>query len=241
MLRTGLGMASVGLFVVGLLAGCGADPGNSGEDAQASETLVSGTGEAPETNETEEFEPEVGDEDLDPLWFLSHADPYGDASVDEIIVEKSLTSVRITVPSNFLTTLSEEEIASYSIEAGYPTPEINPDRSISYVLSPRRHQQILGGMKANLEETLREAIEANPLVFSEITVDRDVTKFEVEANKAAFESSPEAFWISFTLGLSGVFYQVISGVSVDDRNVVIEFKDSVTQEVFDTQVWPGEG
>ena len=48
-------------------------------------------------------------------------------------------------------------------------------------------------------------------------------------------------FIGFNLGLPGIYYQMFEGVPTDDQEVVINFIDDSTKEVFDSQVWSLEG
>jgi hypothetical protein len=59
-------------------------------------------------------------------------------------------------------------------------------------------------------------------------------------DKAAFEADFFATWIGFSLGLSGLFYQVFAGVDTGKQKVLISFIDDATGQVFDTQEWPAE-
>jgi len=231
-------VSTVAVLVGSFLSGCGADiPESSGE------VVENETSEPATSSVVADDEEEITYDDapgLKPLWFLEVADPFGDARVDDIVVDRGLFSVSVTVPSDFFSLITDEEILVSSREAGYPVAEIQPDRSVVFELSTGRHNSMLKEMRSELDKTIAGATTENPGVFTDITFDQDVTRFVVEVNRAAFEESLEAFWIGFSLGLGGLFYQIFAGVSEEQRNVVIDLTDASTGEVFDSQVWPGE-
>lgn len=163
-----------------------------------------------------------------------------DSAGDDIIVDENLLSVEITLPKDFFDEMTDEDIQEYGSEQGYSSTTVNPDESVTVKMSRGVHSRILTEMRVGLEEYIDEVISEVPRDFTQITFDENVTRFAVEVNKSVWPSTFEAGFISWGLGISGYYYQAFAGVAESDREVVIDFIDASTGEVFDTQVWPGE-
>lgn len=161
-------------------------------------------------------------------------------SVADVEVDRGLLSVEITVPKEFFEDSTEAEIMAAAEEAGFTSTVINEDGSVTYTMPRRVHDELLQEMKDGIDEVIAEALQENPQIFKDVSYDRNVTKFKVTVNRAAFESSFEAPFIGFGLGLGGMFYQIYQGVPKDDQGVIIDFVDEASGDVFDSQRWPGD-
>ena len=158
----------------------------------------------------------------------------------QVEVDKSLLTARVTIPAGFFEGLSEDEIRSSAEEADYTSYTINDDGSVTYEMPRRVYDQALVEMKTGIDDTIQEIIEGDPDIFKSVTYNSAVSDFKVRVDKAAFEADFFATWIGFSLGLSGLFYQVFAGVDTDKQKVLISFIDDATGQVFDTQEWPAE-
>jgi hypothetical protein len=158
----------------------------------------------------------------------------------QVEVDKSLLTARVTIPAGFFEGLSEDEIRSSAEEADYTSYTINDDGSVTYEMPRRVYDQALVEMKTGIDDTIQEIIEGDPDIFTSVTYNSAVSDFKVRVDKAAFEADFFATWIGFSLGLSGLFYQVFAGVDTGKQKVLISFIDDATGQVFDTQEWPAE-
>jgi hypothetical protein len=207
-------MKAESLFGLGavllLLAGCAGAPTNEGPEEEAASGVESTDGET------------------------------SDGTIQEVEVDEGLLSVEVTIPADFYAEMSEAEILAAAEEAGYSKATINADGSVTYEMSRAVYNEVLDDMKVGLDELIEQSMAENPDVFTDIKYDSDVTQFDVTVNRSAFEGNFEAGFIGFGLGFGGLFYQIFSGVEKADQQVVIDFIDAGTGEVFDSQVWPYE-
>ena len=163
-----------------------------------------------------------------------------EGDLGDVTVNQGLFSVEVTLPGDFFEEGTEEEVAEYVDEAGFSSAVINPDGSVTVKMSRSVHSEFLKNMRDGLDEYIAEAIAENPGDFTQITFDRDLTRFSVEVNRSVWPSSFESGFVGFGLAVSGMYYQAFAGVPQSEREVVIEFVDAANGEVFDSQVWPGE-
>ncbi len=157
-----------------------------------------------------------------------------------IEVDEGLLSVEVTIPKEFFEGMTAEEITEAGAETGYSSTTVNADGTVTYKMSRKAHQKLLQEMKGELDEGFLETYAEKPNVFRKITYNDDVTVFTVEVNRVAFESDFEAEFVGFGLGLWGIYYQMFAGVAEADLGLVIDFVDSSSGEVFNSQDWPGE-
>jgi hypothetical protein len=155
-------------------------------------------------------------------------------------VDQGLLNVDVTVPKSFFEGQTETEIVANAEEAGYSKYVLNDDGSVTYTMSKARYDAGLKEIRDGIDQAIQEAVDASPEVFSSITYDKSMTNFDVKVDRAAYEGNFETAFIGFTLGFSGMFYQVFDGVPSDEQEVLINFIDSSTNEVFDTQTWPAK-
>lgn len=155
-------------------------------------------------------------------------------------VDSGLFEVEVTLPSDFLGELSEEDIAANAEESGFSDYTINPDGSVTYTMSRVAYEAALAEMKTGLDESIQETVNEYPNVIRSVTYDDDVTQFEVVVDRAAYEAEFGVGFIGFTFGLGGMFYQIFSGVPEAEQQVVIDYVDEQTGDVLDSQTFPFE-
>ena len=156
-------------------------------------------------------------------------------------VDEGLFNVEVTVPAGFIEGQTEADIAANAEEAGYTDYVMNADGSVTYTMPKAAYEEALQEMRDGVDEAIQEAVNESPDVFTSVTYDKSLANFDVKVNRAAYEQDFGAGFIGFTLGLSGMFYQMFEGVPTEEQRVVIDFIDGATGEVFDTQNWPMEG
>ena len=155
-------------------------------------------------------------------------------------VDQGLFNVDVTVPAGFFEGLTEADIAANAEEAGYTDYVMNADGSVTYTMPKAAYEAALQEMRDSVDEAIQEAVNESPDVFTSVTYDKSLANFDVTVNRAAYDEDFGAGFIGFTLGLSGMFYQMFEGVPTEDQQVLINFIDASTNETFDTQKWPLE-
>jgi hypothetical protein len=155
-------------------------------------------------------------------------------------VDEGIFDVEVTIPKSFFEDSTDEEIINNAEEEGYSDVTINPDGSVTYLVPKDVYEESLVEMKSGVDETIQEIIGESPGTFKSITYDNELTSFKVTVNKQAFEGDFSSAFVGLTLGFSGMFYQLFSGVDPDDQSVLIEFIDESSGDVFTTQNWPAD-
>jgi hypothetical protein len=155
-----------------------------------------------------------------------------------IEVDQNLLSVDVTIPASFYedNPMTQEELQKNADENGFGKATLNPDGSVTLRMSKADHAKALDEMKVGLDESIQQAVNDQPEIFSEISYDNDVTKFIVVVDKDKFKDDFGAGFIGFTLGIQGMFYQMLAGAT--EPEVLIDLQDKETGEVFDTSKWP---
>jgi len=170
----------------------------------------------------------------------SEAPAVEEESSQGIEVDEGLFNVEVTLPELFFQGQTEQDIAANAKEAGVSDYTINADGSVTYTMSKAAHDKAVQEMRDGIDSTIQETVNESPNVFKSVTYNDAVSKFEVTVDKDAYEADMGAGFIGFNLGLSGIYYQMFQGVPTDDQEVVINFIDESTSEVFDSQSWPLE-
>ncbi|MEM5591333.1 hypothetical protein AAHH67_05500 [Niallia circulans] len=75
--------------------------------------------------------------------------------------------------------------------------------------------------------------------IKDITHNKAFSEFTLVVDKKKYEDSMDSFAI-FTLGITGMMYQVYSGVDPDDYQVKILTKDEATKDVLDETIYPDD-
>lgn len=165
-------------------------------------------------------------------------------TLQDVEVDRGFFTVEVTIPANLFGDLvedrTEEEIAANAEESGYIDYTMNDDGSVTYVMPRGVYEEALAEMKQSLDVSIEEIVSESPDVFQSITYDRSVTAFDVVVDRPSFEADFAASFVGFTLGITGLFYQIFEGVASDDQEVMIYFIDGATGESFESQRWPLE-
>jgi hypothetical protein len=193
-----------------VLAGCAS--GDSGSaDASASPASSEGASEAPAE--------EASGADLEAL---------GDVEVDQ-----GLLSVTITLPADFAEDVTQADIDASIASGEIQDGQINDDGTVTYQLSKSQHEESLSELRGSVDQVIADENTTNPGLYEDVTYNDDMTQFTVVvADRQKYEQSMSM--LGFGLLFGAAFYQIFYGVPEADRNVVIEYVDAATGEVFDT-------
>lgn len=150
-----------------------------------------------------------------------------------IQTEEGLFSVEITLPASFFEGESAEEIQAAAKENGVSECTVNADGSVTYRMSKSKHKEMLGEMKASLEESIADLVEGEDAVpsFVKIEYNDDFSKFDVFVDTDLYTAWDNMYVLVFYI--SGAYYQAFSGTDMEDVEVVVNFVDSKTGEVLD--------
>ncbi|MCM3584849.1 hypothetical protein M3182_03700 [Mesobacillus maritimus] len=161
-----------------------------------------------------------------------------DENSEEIEVDKGLLNVEITLPATFFE--DEEDLNKTIADAEKDGIEAtkNKDGSLTYKMSKKKHKEMLQEMKTEMVSTIDEMKNGEDYPsIKDITYNDSFSDFTMIVDKEAFENSFDAF-ATFGLGLSGMYYQLFSGVDPEDYEVKITVEDAATKETIDEVIYP---
>lgn len=148
--------------------------------------------------------------------------------------------VTITLPASLLEGQNLEEVIQAAKEEGVTDVKENEDGSLSYTMPAKVHREMMDSLKTNLISALNSLTTGDVFTsIKEVSYSDDFTKFTFEVDKEAFLDSLDSFAV-FTVVFSSMYYQCLDGVKPEDMALTVDFKDSATEEVFDTKVYPAD-
>lgn len=169
----------------------------------------------------------------------------GDKAVEEtkddsFKVDKGLLNVEVTIPASLF---EGQEIDSAITEAkkeGVKEVIKNDDGSVTYKMSKTVHEEMMKEMKKGILETIEEIKTSNNFAsIKDVSYNKSFTEFTLTVNKEQFENSFDAM-VSMGLALTGMYYQLFSGVDSEKLKVTVIFKDESNGEVINTIVYPDD-
>lgn len=161
------------------------------------------------------------------------------ADEQKMNVDKGLSNVEITLPASLFEGEDKDSVIADVEKEGIKVTK-NEDGSLTYKMSKAKHKEMMKEMEASLEESIKEIKESDDYVsIKDITHNKAFSEFTLVVDKKKYEDSMDSFAI-FTLGITGMMYQVYSGVDPDDYQVKILTKDEATKDVLDETIYPDD-
>lgn len=151
-------------------------------------------------------------------------------------VDKGLLNVEITLPPELFEDEDLDQVIENAKEQGVSEVTKNDDGSLTYKMSKSVYNEMLKEIEASVVDAVEEA-KQNAESINDITYNKGLSDFTLVVDRQGFENSFDGF-VSITLGISGIYYQIFTGENVDDAKVTINVEDEASGEVFDTIVYP---
>lgn len=165
----------------------------------------------------------------------------GDGNDGSINVEKNLFNVVVTVPAFFFEGEDPEQIkAEAEQEEGIGEVVVNDDGSLTYKMSKAKHRDMVKEFENQLVAYMDEIKNDEEYVsIQDVEANKSFDEFTIVVDKNAYENSFDGF-AAFGLGFNSMFYQLFDGVDQNEIKATIHVKDSETNEVFHTIVYPDD-
>lgn len=153
--------------------------------------------------------------------------------------KKLFGDVEITIPESFVALMGEEagtELTAEQKENGFIKAEKQTDGSIKYTIKRSKYKDYLEELRKSTALGFDEMTKDSTLTsIKDITYNNDFSKITITADKEQFESG---FGSSAILGCA-LASQLYQSFDVDaPQKVVIEVKDTATNEIFKTETYP---
>ncbi|QGG51859.1 hypothetical protein [Lysinibacillus pakistanensis] len=171
----------------------------------------------------------------------NNADRAAEETKDESFkVDKGLLNVEVTIPASLF---EDQEIDSVITEVKKERiKEVikNDDGSVTYKMSKSVHKEMMKEMEKDILETIEEIKTSKDFAsIKDVSYNKSFTEFTLTVNKEQFENSFDAM-ASMGLALTGMYYQLFSGVDSEKFKVTVIFKDESNGEVINTIVYPDD-
>src|SRR5699024_4673728 len=161
-----------------------------------------------------------------------------DSEESGIEVDKGLLNVEITLPKMFF---EDDELADIEAEmenSHEANVTKNDDGSLTIKMSKKEHKQLMSDMQEEFVDTIKQMIEAEDYpTIKDISYNRNMTELSIVVNKEEFESSFDGFAL-FSLGFTGLFYQIFNGKDIEKEKVTMKLIDEETTEEFEELIFP---
>lgn len=144
------------------------------------------------------------------------------STAEQIEVEDNLFDVTLTLPADYASDITEEEIAQQVADGKVHTGTLNDDGSVTYTMSKAQHAALLESVSAQLRSTLDDMIgSADYPNLTAIETNDDFTDFTVYTT-----TQPGAVGLSDEMSVliyytCGKMYGIVSGQEPDNIHVDI--------------------
>ncbi len=150
-------------------------------------------------------------------------------------VEKSLSSVKLTLPISAVTNQIDFDAKEYARKNGYKEVIVNDDNSVTITMSKKQYTQMLENIKKNIDNSLASAVNASPTPYiKSITSGEDYKTITVDVERAGFNAAGGST-MPYTIGTLGASYQQYLGMNPKCEVIV---RDADTQETIFSIIYP---
>lgn len=201
-----------------VLSACGASQGGDGAStsATASPATTNSSG-AGATASTESSNPQEGSGTVE--------------------VDRSLLSVEITFPADFIEFFSQggdaREALSEIDVTEYESFEELPDGAVEVKMSRLQYGRLVSEQENRLRSFADELSSAGEGGVVGVTYNRALSEFDVTIDRAVADPSATV-WVMIGLRIQYALYALIAGEGEEGDPALIRFIDSVSGEVFET-------
>lgn len=155
-----------------------------------------------------------------------------------IEVDKGLLNVEITLPKMFFEDEELADIEEQMEDSHEANVTKNDDGSLTIKMSKKEHKQLMSDMQEEFVDTIKQMIEAEDYpTIKDISYNRNMTELSIVVNKEEFENSFDGFAL-FSLGFTGLFYQIFNGKDIEKEKVTMKLIDEETTEEFEELIFP---
>lgn len=156
-------------------------------------------------------------------------------------VDKGLLNVDVTIPASFFEGQDIDSAIAEAKKEGIKEAVKNDDGSVTYKMTKSKHKEMIKELETGILETVEEIKTStdNPTSIKDVTYNKSFSEFTLMVNKEEFENSFDAM-ASFGLAITGMYYQLFSGVDPEKFKVTVIFKDESNGEVINTIVYPDD-
>ena len=150
-------------------------------------------------------------------------------AVGSVEVDKGIFDVTLTIPAEHAEGVTQENLDKKKEEKGYKEATLNPDGSVTYVMTKAQHKEMMDTMTDFIEESLSDTLASgNYPNYTEINHNSDFTVFTVMTTSTEKPNLAESLSV-LALYTYGALFNIYNGTPAD--NVHVDFVNVDTGEV----------
>lgn len=155
-----------------------------------------------------------------------------EANNDKIEVDENLLTVELTIPSDFVGETTQEELnQTVEEEDGIKSITLNEDGSATYVMTKKKHKEMMSEIKTGIDEELQAMVGSEDYPnFTKVEANEDYTSFTITTTSTELDLA-ESFSV-MNLYVQGGLYNVFNGTPAD--NIHVDFVNATSGEVIES-------
>jgi hypothetical protein len=155
-------------------------------------------------------------------------------SSDTVQVDDGLLNVTITLPASYFSDMTDFDPDAYANEQNFKRAVVNKDGSMSITMSKSRHNELMAGMKADIDKSFAELIGADDTPYiKNVTSSDGYRTVTVDVDKSGYESTLDM--TPLTIGISAMMYQQYDGAELHCEVLI---RDVDSGETLQSIVYP---
>lgn len=155
-----------------------------------------------------------------------------EANNDKIEVNENLLTVELTIPSDFVGETTQEELnQTVEEEEGFKSITLNEDGSATYVMTKKKHKEMMSEIKTGIDEELQAMVGSEDYPnFTKVEANKDYTSFTITTTSTELDLA-EAFSV-MNFYMQGGLYNVFNGTPAD--NIHVDFVNAASGEIIES-------
>ena len=149
-----------------------------------------------------------------------------ETSNDKIEVDENLLTVELTIPSDFVGETTQEELnQTVEEEDGLKSITLNEDGSATYVMTKKKHKEMMSEIKTGIDEELQAMVGSEDYPnFTKVEANENYTSFTITTTSSELDLAESFSVMSFYM--QGGLYNVFNGTPADNIHVDFVNADS---------------
>lgn len=145
---------------------------------------------------------------------------------DKIEVDENLLTVELTIPSDFVGETTQEELnQTVEEEDGLKSITLNEDGSATYVMTKKKHKEMMSEIKTGIDEELQAMVGSEDYPnFTKVEANENYTSFTITTTSSELDLAESFSVMSFYM--QGGLYNVFNGTPADNIHVDFVNADS---------------
>lgn len=151
---------------------------------------------------------------------------------DKIEVDENLLTVELSIPADFVGETTQEELnQTVEEEDGLKSITLNEDGSATYVMTKKKHKEMMSEIKSGIDEELQSMVGSEDYPnFTKVEANEDYTSFTITTTSTELDLA-ESFSV-MNLYVQGGLYNVFNGTPAD--NIHVDFVNATSGAIIES-------